>query len=45
MAIAGPSALRRIRAPREIAFILSENAATIVPTDRNRPTRSQIGDD
>ncbi len=45
MAIAGPSAVRRIRALRQIAFILSENAATIVPTDRNRPTRSQIGDD
>jgi len=34
MAIAGPSALRRIRAPREIAFILSKMPPTIVPTDR-----------
>src|SRR5258708_22098043 len=45
LAIAGPSAVRSMRAPREIASVRSESAATIAPVLRDHITWSNYRDD
>src|SRR5262249_58954823 len=43
LAIAGPSAVRSIRAPREIASILDENAPTMPPSTPAAPRGPMSG--
>src|SRR5258708_21257353 len=45
LAIAGPSAVRSMRAPREIASVRSESAATIAPVLRDHIAWSNYRDD